>query len=809
MAVSRHLPHRQALLALAAAAFTTAAASLTALNHVKDAAIADSLNGRGIHPLHVLAALRPLDLAWLALAALTVAVLAWLQLRRHAFTSLLTGATDAEAFITLTILLCWLGHAYLSPGVLLGGDMGTHISRFNEVRQGLNAGMLSPWTNYQYIGEPLLWFTGPLTYVVGGVVAYLLQDATAAAKLLLFGLHVASGWAYYALLRRLGSRAVPAVVVACCFAGCFAHLHLFLFRGVLPQAFTILLVVLLFHAADGLMRGRGARWANVVVFALATAGSIVNHQPHALFTALYLALFGGVALLTGLWRWRGLPVLVVAGVLGAVASAVAVLPVLGEAGWVMIEPDGALFRLHLPTITRLLNLVLWRDTRTTWAYDYWAYLGIGLVGLSAAGIVALARSRLQPGRRALAIPACVCLALAFVLYNPVVRDIIFLMFFAGLLADLGLAWLLEAPRIPAGWKLGAVTLVLLDLASTSIQPVLRTDKMFLMAAGAHLEQIAPTSRVMQVALDASQPRFLIVDGGPDSGPLSYAATVQRIAGNHNMAATRVHNVLFSAVKLTQEDLVAHAALSPATRALLGVLNVGAIICNTAIANGCPASFADTAEDPVLGRYVPVAGSPALFSQHLATVPIAAGLIKPMFWDKEYTDPGPHPRITAMAAVIGQVLGVEHPDMQTRLAGAIAMPGPVPANQPTTPGWHPAVTDYQVSLNHVRLAVTANGDGYVQISHPWFPSTVVTVNGQTMRPLDGTLGLMVLPIHAGASIIAWHEGSTPLRDASLAISVAGLVLIGSAGGGLAWGDRRRRLLPPNPPDSPSTSKTTPH
>ena len=217
------------------------------------------------------------------------------------------------------------------------------------------------------------------------------------------------------LLRRFDIRAIPATLIAAGFAGSFAHLHLFLFRGVIPQAVTIVCLILLFYGADGLLRGKGARWANVLLFALATATIIVNHQPHAIFAAVYLAVFGGLALLLGYWRWEGVPVLAAAGMLGVVASAIAVLPVVFESDWVMIEAEAAPVRLHLPTFDRLLHLVLWRDTRTTWGIDYWAYLGIGFIALGAIGIFRSLRGRLSASQRSMALPASVCLAMCLVL----------------------------------------------------------------------------------------------------------------------------------------------------------------------------------------------------------------------------------------------------------------------------------------------------------------------------------------------------------------------------------------------------------
>ena len=73
-----------------------------------------------------------------------------------------------------------------------------------------------------------------------------------------------------------------------CAFSLLALLHLFLFRGVFPQQFTIIFLVLIFYAAEGLMRGLPGQARDWLVFSLATAGLIINHQPHALYAALYL-----------------------------------------------------------------------------------------------------------------------------------------------------------------------------------------------------------------------------------------------------------------------------------------------------------------------------------------------------------------------------------------------------------------------------------------------------------------------------------------------------------------------------------------
>ena len=433
--------------ALAAIALVSGALSLSALGHVVDAALARAAAGEPITPRRLIAALHAGDLA-LALATLAlVLMLAWWERRSRAVSHMLGAIDRRQGFVLLTIIVAWCGQAYLFPGALLGGDTGTHIARFLEVRRGLEAGSLPQWTNYDYLGSPLLGFTGPLLYIVGGALDLLVRDPVVTAKILLFCTHLAAGWAFWALLLRLDLKPLPSLVAAIAFAGSFALLHLFLYRGVFPQQFTILFLVLVFHAAEGLMRGLPGRGRDWLVFALSTAGLIVNHQPHALFVGIYLGLFGTASLALGRWQVRELALLVTAGATGVAIATFAVIPVAAEADWVMIDPGGGFPSVHVPTLTRLAHLVVWRAWRTTWGIDYWAYVGIACLGLALIGGWASLSGRLGEARRALALATLPCVVAMFFLYNPVVRDIIFIVFFAALYAAMGMEWLVARARL--------------------------------------------------------------------------------------------------------------------------------------------------------------------------------------------------------------------------------------------------------------------------------------------------------------------------------------------------------------------------
>lgn len=274
-------------------ALASLAASLVSLERLKNAALAAFDAGRPVGLPLLWASMGPGDAMLAALCAAALIFLVYLEMSRRVFSRFLVSANAAQSFAILTIIVAWLGQAYLFPGVLLGGDSGTHVARFLEVRAGLEAGSLPQWTNFDYLGSPLLGFTGPLLYVVGGALDLLVRDPVATAKILLFATHLAAGWAFYALLLRLGIARNAALLAAVGFAGSFAALHLFLYRGVFPQALTILFLVLIFYAAEGIMRAGAKLWRDWLIFALSVGGMIVNHQPHALFAALYLGLYGG------------------------------------------------------------------------------------------------------------------------------------------------------------------------------------------------------------------------------------------------------------------------------------------------------------------------------------------------------------------------------------------------------------------------------------------------------------------------------------------------------------------------------------
>ncbi len=777
MSRARLNSNQWSILGLAAAALSTSVWSLYTVEHVKNWAI--DLAARGETPAlaRLAGALRPVDIALAGVSLVVCILLVMREWRAHAFSKLLRTATPIQNFYILTILGAWLGHSYLFPGLLLAGDTGSHIARFLEMRAGFQEGVFPVWSNYQYLGSPLLEFTGPLTYVVGGFLDLTVKDPVFTAKVLLFVAHLATGWLFYGLMRRFGIIPPASLAAAIAMSGSFALLSLFLYRGVFPQAFTILFVILLFYAAEGLMRDTKHQARDWLLFVLSTAGIIINHQPHGFFAGAYLGLFSIASLLLGRWLWRNLPALIGAGTIGVIVSLFALVPMLAEADRVMISPELGLYHFHFPTLHRLALLVLWQNTRMPpGGTEWWAYLGLVFVGLALLGACSALLSPTQRAHRKLALVVFVCLLLSLTLYTPVVRDIIFVAFFVGIFAAIGMERLFSLAGPKSRLPLIVFVALVLDATSTSIQPLARSDKDHFIRAGEYLASTAPNERVIEAMI--SRDGSFAFDIGPDATPLSYYTTIPRVAGDHNLAATHVHNFAETIVKMAERDLRSDGYLSPSTQILVGILNAPRIVCFGFAVNGCPKSFITATPEGPLGEVVHIPNAaPVLFSQHLTLLEPSTELEKPLLWNEDYYAFSGDPRVTAVEEFLRRYLDAAKIDTASHTARAIpvrTLPSPLPF---ATTGDSPKqqVTRYSVSLGKIALRIESDASGYVQLSHPWYPDTEVQVNGRRIVPMRGTLDLMVLALHSGTNDIEIRPLATPLRLGLASLSCVALLV----------------------------------
>lgn len=427
----------------------------------------------------------------------------------------------------------------------------------------------------------------------------------------------------------------------------------------------------------------------------------------------------------------------------------------------------------------------------------WQHLVYGLTVVLLAVIGAWSTLGTPPNAdaRRLTIAILPCLVMCFFLYNSVVRDVIFMLFFLCILAAFGMQWLLVSPGLESRLATVAFALVLADLGSTSVQVVSRTDKAFELDAGAYLEKVAPDQRVAEVGVAANG--SIRANIGPNSSPFSYYSVVQRVDGHQGMTATLVHNYAETIVKMAESDLKSDARLSELSNTLLGMLNVTRVICLQPRRMGCPARLLDAMPEGPLGAVVPVPdATPVLFSTRLVLLQPPPGIDKPMFWDEDFVSKPQNPRVgetVAFLAKYARKAGISLPE-RTAAAFPVRSLPPETSQSANVPPMHGRLTRYAVSLTGVAMTIEADSAGYAQLAHPFFPALAVTINGREVSPLVGSLNLMVLPIAPGTNAIEIRPFTTPVCVLSAAVSATALAMVLVFGGAAALRRRRDRPHP---------------
>lgn len=710
--------------------------------------------------------------SWLLVGATALLAVATvlLELRTRAVSAALSGDVRAACHLILLAALLWFGHSYLYPGHLLGGDSGAHIARVAHFAAGLREGELRHWDNSFYGGATLLQFTGPLFFWLAGVTALLVDDAVAAVKIVLLALHFGSGWALYRLLRHWELSRPAAMAGSIVYAGAFAHLHLMLYKGALPQAVTLALLPVLFLCADRLasaFRHCSFAWATT---GISVAAVVVAHQPHGLTSGVYLAVYVLVNLIfrrypaATVWRFAS------AAILAALLCSFAVVPWLVEGRHVMGGNPGTPVFWDWPDVDYFKKLLVWSNRWTSVGAESAAYLGLSAVALAMIGIGGAFRAGCKRRQRLIILTFAALLLVSFGLRGDFVRDILFTLFFIGVLAAFGAERLLEswnrAPRL----ALAVLLLVVADLGPASIQPLARTDKNYLDVAGAYLAESGSRRVVLMHDYTGSgTPESIAVRVGPSSIPVSYYP-VQTLSGPHNMAATHLHNYAVAILKRAESDLRENGTLSPATLQLLAMLNVDRIVSDNGTGMGLPAGISGLVEDGPLGSVLRVPDpTPVLFAARLVTMAPPPGADHPPLWGDAFGA-----RASAQAQAVDRFLDDVVSAMAFVPENASATAIPIRPDQPAVRGdWGATeplpddavplqVVDYKVEAQRVVLQVRVASAGYVQLAHPWYPFQSVEIDGHPAETLRGTLNLLVLPIEAGEHVITVTAYRSNLR-----------------------------------------------
>lgn len=722
------------------------------------------------------------------LGAVFCALLARLEVRTGAFSFLLTrDGTWAFALVGFSLLL-WFTQAYFYPGHFLGGDTGAHVTRVAHFGRGLAEGKNLFWNNYFYLGAPILQFYAPLFFWLGGGIFALTGDIDLSIKLLLLLLHLLSGIFFYGFMRAVGLRRFSALVGAISFAGAWAHTNLVLFKGTLPLTVVIALCPAAFLLAERMMRSERVAfdwdWAGL---SLVLAAMVAAHQPHGVYVGVYLALY----VLTRLWLDNRL-VACLPRFAGAVLAAAAmslftVLPFMLEKQWVVTSAgETQLFGLRLPSLETLQRLLTWSNTATSMGEASAAYLGLSVVALAASGLLFLVRRAvLSKEHKTWGVLMLVLFTLSLFLTGPLLREVIYTLFFISALAALGCEGLLASRPAQPRLALLLLGLVLLDLGPTAVQPVARSDKYFLDEAGQWLATQSPNERVVIASTRHArgEDARIVLQTGPSGLPLNYYP-LQTVSGPHNHTATLIHNYAVSALLWAERDLREAGRLSAGAAALLGIFNVSRIVSDDGRSMGLPRSVAETIDEgPQLGRTLRVAHpTPVLFAPDLSLLPDQSDLERPMLW-REGLASQPIPQVAALRRFLVDFLHTLEPRLQLLAASRIpvySLPDghvsqAVGARAETSSEPALVVVDHQVSADLVQLRLLVKTAGYLQISHTWYPTIAVFDHGQPVSTSRSAIGLIVVAVQPGLHDFRIQPQRSSLRWALGALGLASLIL----------------------------------
>ena len=411
------------------------------------------------------------------------------------------------------------GGAFLHGGYPFFGDVWPHLVRLQIAYEAFRAGHLPGWSFFFYNGYPLLRFYSPLFFYVGALFCFLTSgNAFTAAKVVLFLLHIGSGFAFYYLARRLvrghdpesddrfGSCPQNAVAFLAAFAYLFSYWHLVFVIGFgqYPAGMIFVLMPLALLLFDRLLERPGlsrAIWAGLG-FALLPLTHVFYAYFWVPFVLLWLLRKEGRTIRTcrtGLppgdtipnqmtdsghvprpghvpWGWT-----LVSVVVAILVSAFFIIPFFIEGP--RYRMPSPLLNSSAPSALTLLGL-----SREMSGYSG-SYIGLGIIVLAICGILRLIQNRCLL-RSPLFWGLVLSLALAFSGYLPILnripligelpaeRFLVFSLFFAALLAGLGYLYLREKLAVNWLW-LPVVVVLFMDLAPRLTNNVYRSGDEFL------------------------------------------------------------------------------------------------------------------------------------------------------------------------------------------------------------------------------------------------------------------------------------------------------------------------------------------
>jgi hypothetical protein len=428
-----------------------------------------------------------------------------------------------------------------------------------------------------------------------------------------------------------------------------------------------------------------------------------------------------------------------------------------------------------PSLQSLRHFLVWSNTR---GGNFEAYLGLSLLILAGYAIYQALRGHLSSELRKFTFLTFVSFVVSLGLKGGHLKDFVFPLLFLSILAAVG------ASAIPARaekrkWLPASIVLLLLvDLGPTAVQPLARTDKVYLDRAAEYLSRQAETERTLVSSMSRGS---LQISTGSVGLPLIYYP-IQHLIGAAAGVSTLSQNYVSAIMKMAERELNSMGSLSPTTQELLSLLNVTRIINLTPSSMGLPANIWPTTEDGPLGRVIRIEeASPIIYAGKLVELPPPPGLDKPFIWDHDFSDP----KVThKLNGFILQVREVMQYDPRARFAKVLPVRKKdvqeIPEDQPYIP-WRTELIEYRVGVESVLLKTFSERDGFARVSHPWYPFLRVTHNGKEIQPLQSALNFMVVPVTAGLN--EYRIEAIMPSSSRVAAQVSFLALICTIGLGL--------------------------
>ena len=686
----------------------------------------------------------------------------YIEKKGRSISAALLEGPNFPFYVFAAALFVWFSQAFLYPGMLLAGDSNFHVARIAHFRYGLEEEKLIYWNNYWHLGMPEYQFTGPLLFWIGGAADLLFRDPYLTAKLILLAAQFTSGVFLFAYLRVLQLDRFASLIGAIAYCGAWTHLHMLLYKGALPQAiiFTLLPLGLLY--IEKLARIK--RYATWYWPGLATvlAALFINHPSNGFFGALYLALYSLLSMAVGRFNWRMAPLLLSAAVAAILISLFLLVPVLVEQDWVTMENSGSLIRFVSPKLESLSYLLLWHYGNTGPGSNFFAYIGLSVLALAALNAYHL-KDATSDQKRLLAV-LLILWVLSFFLTGPHIRQSTFILLFTAILAGTGVS------RIT--WKIGSampallLLLLLLDLGTIAIQPVARTDKEYFAAGAEELSRNHASHRVLISASYMGDFGISIWDGGP---MMSYP--VQQLGVPFAYSVPMSHNYVAAAVKQAEHDLQFNKKLSKSSLDMLSLLNVGYIVNDKGKNLGFPEQYPETVYVDTLGKAIPITGAtPVVFSTTLDDKAPEKTLDKPILWDEEFILPYPT-RTGKIDRFLKSVIDEMGFDPESRTVSKIFIreASPIPKSESKGP-LAARILDYKVDISEVILKVESEDAGWARLAHAWYPALEVIHNGIKIEAFQDAIGQIVVPVVPGLNEYSLTPTLTPLRYATIWISL---------------------------------------